>query len=73
MFKVKKNGSKTLKLIDYGLCADYLDHSWNSLLKDKSGTACYIAPEIIGFDIYEKFYDQRADVFSVGIILYEMI
>lgn len=56
MFKIK-DGKKILKLIDYGLCADFTDHSSNSLLRDKSGTACYIAPEIIGFDLTHKFYD----------------
>jgi len=57
MFKIKNGGRKLLKLIDYGLCADFTDHSSNSLLKDKSGTACYIAPEIIGLNFFHKFYD----------------
>lgn len=73
MFKnSKRRARREVKLIDYGLCADFTDHSQNTLLKDKSGTACYMAPEIIGLNFFQKFYDQKADVFSVGIILFEI-
>lgn len=73
MFKQSKKGTRrVVKLIDYGLCADFTDHSESTLLKDKSGTACYMAPEIIGLNFLQKFYDQKVDVFSVGIILFEI-
>lgn len=61
-----------LVLIDYGLCADFTDFSPNSLLHDKSGTAGYLAPELIGMNIIGKFYDERVDVFSIGMIMYEL-
>ena len=51
------NQKPIIKLIDYGLCADYTDKSRESLLYDKSGTAGYIAPEILGLEITRKLYD----------------
>ena len=72
MFKITKK-VLVVKLIDFGLSADFTDHSNESLLLDKSGTACYIAPEIIGMNYLKKFYDHKVDVFSIGIILYEIL
>ena len=46
-----------IKLIDFGLCADYTDKGKDSLLHDKSGTAGYIAPEILGLELTGKLYD----------------
>lgn len=72
MFK-SESSFEGLKLIDYGLCANFTDHSADSLLHDKSGTACYLAPELVGMSYLKKFYDEKADVFSIGIILYEVL
>ena len=60
-----------LKLIDFGLCAELSDHSSDSLLNDKSGTVGYLAPELI---IKKKgdFYNEKVDVFSAGMVFYEM-
>ena len=60
-----------VKLIDFGLCADLRDKTPSSLLNDKSGTVGYLAPELI---MVEKgnFYNERVDIFSAGMILYEM-
>ena len=41
-------------------------------MNDKSGTVCYLAPELVGMDYRKKFYDEKVDVYSLGIILYEM-
>ena len=60
-----------MKLIDFGLCADVTDHSANSLLVDKSGTVGYLAPELIT-NKKGEFYDEKVDVFSAGMIFYEM-
>lgn len=60
-----------LQLIDFGLCADYKDHSPDSLLNDKSGTVGYLAPELITKKKGE-FYDEKVDIFSCGMVLYEM-
>lgn len=72
MFKYE-DSFEGLKLIDYGLCANFTDHSSESLLHDKSGTACYLAPELVGMSYLKKFYDEKADIFSIGIILYEIL
>lgn len=72
MFKSSENGDyEVLKVIDFGLCADVDDKSKNSLLDDKSGTVAYLAPELIAKKKGE-FYDEKVDVFSAGMILYEM-
>ena len=62
---------RVTKVVDFGLCADLTDHSSTSLLNDKSGTVGYLAPELITKKRGE-FYDDRVDVFSAGMIFYEM-
>lgn len=57
-------------LIDFGLCADYKDFSATSFLHDKSGTTGYLAPEVIKNT--KTFYNDKVDVFSVGVVLVEM-
>ena len=63
---------EVVKLIDFGLCCDYSDKSERSLLHDKCGTVGYIAPEVIGKKSDSETYNGKADVFSLGIVLYEM-
>lgn len=58
-------------LIDFGLCADADDHSTTSFLHDKSGTTGYLAPEVIKNS--KPFYDEKVDIFSVGVVLVEML
>ena len=60
------------KIIDFGLCASLLDRSDDSLIHDKSGTVGYLAPEIITKEGKHQFYDDKVDVFSAGIVFYEM-
>ena len=72
MFHVNVEGKEVCKLIDFGLCADLTDKSDNTLLKDKSGTVCYLAPELVGWEILKQLYDRQVDVFSIGMILFEM-
>lgn len=76
MFKKEFNSPNCLdsfqvKIIDFGLCASILDHSPQSLLNDKSGTVGYLAPELISMK-RGNFYDHKVDVFSVGMVFYEM-
>jgi len=50
-----------LKLIDFGF-SEIKSRDWT---KNNAGTAYYIAPEI-----FQKNYDRKCDVWSVGILLY---
>lgn len=61
------------KLIDFGLCADHSDQSSTSFLHDRSGTVCYIAPEILNNNQPSTFYDHSVDLYSLGIIAYESL
>jgi calcium/calmodulin-dependent protein kinase I len=66
VLKNESGNKRVWKLIDFGLCTDKFD---KDLMKDKSGTVRYLAPELIKGD----FYDEKVDVFSIGIILVEML
>lgn len=57
---------KTLKLADFGF-ARYVEE--DNLAETLCGSPLYMAPEILK---YEK-YDERADLWSVGAVLYEML
>lgn len=57
-------------LIDFGLCADFKDHSPTSFLHDKSGTTGYLAPEVIKSSTI--FYNDKVDIFSIGVVFVEM-
>lgn len=41
-------------------------------MQDKSGTTCYMAPELIGKDKWNKGYDEKVDLYSLGVILFEV-
>lgn len=56
---------RTLKLIDFGLAT--LMGSDAALTK-ATGTAIYLAPEVISGE-----YDQKADVWSLGVLLYYLV
>jgi serine/threonine protein kinase len=49
------------------------DKSDNSLMQDKSGTVGYLAPEIIAKESKNELYDDRVDVFSAGIVFFELV
>ncbi|KAB7507992.1 Serine/threonine-protein kinase ULK3 [Armadillidium nasatum] len=55
-----------LKIADFGLAQYITDDDKNSVLK---GSPLYMAPEIV----LKRQYDARADIWSVGIILYECL
>mgnify|MGYP001811096444 CR=1 FL=1 len=59
-----KNG--IIKIIDFGLCTKIQ----NSPLKRRRqcGTPGYIAPEVLN----SFHYDEKCDMFSVGVIMFEM-
>ncbi|KAJ3409731.1 Serine/threonine-protein kinase ulk3 [Chytridiales sp. JEL 0842] len=56
-----------LKIADFGI-ADFETHTADSF-KDRIGTLLYIAPEILS----EKSYDGRCDLWSLGVVFYEML
>ena len=55
-----------IKLSDLGFARYYEE---DTLLKTLCGTPLYMAPEIMNY----KDYDDRADLWSIGVILYEML
>ena len=59
----------TLKISDFGLSKNELEGSVISLHKTYCGSPLYMAPEIL----FHSFYDNKSDLWSVGIILYEWI
>lgn len=59
--------AETVKLIDFGLARKIK----NQLIFPTSGTPGYMAPEIINFS-KDKPYDEKADIFSLGCVLYKL-
>ncbi len=55
---------KTIKLGDLGVAK----HAKTDFARTQIGTPYYLAPEI--WD--NKLYDNRCDVFSLGVVVYEM-
>ena len=60
-------------LIDYGLSTLYTDLTENSLMRDKSGTVGYLAPEVLSYKDGQKFYGPKVDVYSLGIVVVELL
>ena len=58
------DSSSSLKIADFGLAKNFE----NGLSKTFCGSPLYMAPELIN----EKSYDEKADIWSMGIILFEM-
>ena len=58
--------NKLLKLIDFGSSVEF--DKGKEVLKTVNGTSYYIAPEVL-----KKNYDERCDVWSVGVMLYILL
>jgi len=56
-----------VKLADFGFCKELLKE--NDMTQTMVGSPIYMAPEVLKGLIY----DIRADIWSLGVILYEMI
>lgn len=69
MIKSKKERCN-VKLIDFGL-ASYTN-SKNQLFR-RCGTPGFVAPEIISLEQNEKFYNEKCDIFSLGVIFYILL
>ena len=64
-----ENGKRKVKVLDFGY-AKFIDGERNVTVGDlKVGTPSYVAPE----QIFSENYDHRADLYSFGICIYEMI
>lgn len=61
-----KSNSKEIKIADFGLAKIY---SGLTRINTVCGSPLYMAPEILG----EKSYSHTADIWSLGLILYELI
>lgn len=61
------NNNKILKICDFGFAKSIIDNV--SLMETLCGSPLYMAPEIIN----NKKYNIKSDLWSVGIILYEII
>lgn len=73
MFHKTKDNKVICKLIDFGLCADARDKSNTTLLKDRAGTVCYLAPELIECNPDKGYYDTKVDVFSISMVFWELL
>src|SRR5574341_203933 len=65
LFQKKASGNTTLKLIDLGFATAGRQHNFTNW----KGTLGYMAPEILR----GEEYDQRADLYSLGVIFYEIL
>lgn len=63
---LRDQSSLELCLADFGL-AEFVDSS--KRLLTRCGTPGYVAPEVL----LDKDYDERVDIFSVGVILYNLL
>ena len=68
----KKSQEKVWKIIDFGMAENFQDNSPESLMRDRTGTVCYMAPEILDNSLTGGVYDERVDVYSAGIVLFEL-
>ncbi len=68
----KRDGKRIWKLIDFGLSENFTDFSEQSLMRDRTGTVCYMAPEILDTGLTGGVYTELVDVYSIGIVLYEL-
>jgi outer membrane protein assembly factor BamB len=67
---LREKGSLELKLCDFGI-ARILGRNFSTLsMRGAFGTPIYSAPEVIRG---ERDVDQRADIYSVGVILYRVL
>lgn len=55
-----------IKIADFGFCKEMLN---NELTQTMVGSPIYMAPEVLKGSVY----DNRADIWSLGVLLYEMI
>lgn len=71
VFITNENGKKSIvKLLDFGI-SNMIELSHMKTEDDILGTFGYISPEVSG--ILDNVIDERSDLYSVGIIFYQLI
>jgi len=60
------NGRYILKIADFGFTRE-LDH--NNMAETICGSPLYMAPEVL----HSQSYDERADLWSIGVLMYQML
>ncbi|CAD8101652.1 unnamed protein product [Paramecium primaurelia] len=65
-----KTNSLDIVLADFGL-ATYIKAK--SHIYYRCGTTGYVAPEILQFKEGNKMYSEKCDIFSLGVILYQLV
>lgn len=72
MLQLEENSPiiKSVFIIDFGLACYIQDLQSIEKQKELCGTINYIAPEII---FNNETYDQRCDLYSLGIVMYYML
>jgi CheY-like chemotaxis protein len=70
IFLHQSGGQETVKVVDFGVAKHFEhEHAGISAAGRVLGTPVYISPE----RLLEQPYDGRADAYSVGVMLYQMI
>lgn len=64
-FMFKELGGTQLKLIDFGLSQSFFG---KNKMRTIAGSPCFVAPEVL-----DQRYSEKCDVWSLGVILYQMI
>ena len=60
-----------LTLADFGVAYPY---KYGAMPEGWAGSAGYCAPEVVGNGIFgSRYYDERADIWSLGVVLLETI
>ena len=72
MFDIQTNGQFTTKLIDYGLACPFLGEFYNGLSYERVGSKYYWPPELQCFAYPCGYIPAKADIYSLGITLFEM-
>lgn len=65
---VDKDDDTTIKIADFGFAKRV---NKTNCLRTLCGTAQYVAPEVL--DLHSPGYDQRADMWSVGVVTYILL